>query len=60
MKAKSNCECCVHYIYNEEYNCYECEVSLDEDEMFRFMTRTFKDCPYFRFMDEYKTVKKQN
>ena len=30
---KTNCESCINYIFDEEYNCYDCSVSLDEDEM---------------------------
>ena len=57
--GKTNCECCGNYAYNEEYECYECMVSLDEDEMGRFMTNTFDQCPYFQYGDEYRIVRKQ-
>ncbi|HHV99938.1 MAG TPA: hypothetical protein GXX36_10290 [Clostridiaceae bacterium] len=59
MKGKSKCECCVYYVFDDEYNCYACQIDLDEDEMVRFMTRSYDDCPYFRFNDEYKTARKQ-
>ncbi len=59
MRGKTNCECCINYIYDEEYNCYECQVNLDEDEMSSFLRNTFTNCPYFQFNDEYKTVRKQ-
>lgn len=59
MKGKSNCDCCMHYVYNEEYNCYECEANLDEDEMGRFLRGSFDNCPYFRPGDEYLIVRKQ-
>lgn len=55
----TNCEFCSNYMYDSEYNCYVCEVNLDEDEMSRFITNTFHDCPYFQYGDEYKIVKKQ-
>ena len=29
------CEQCSNYVYDEDYECYVCEVSLDEDEMAR-------------------------
>ena len=32
-------------------------VSLDEDELAGYIEG--KDCPYFRFYDEYKSVNKQ-
>lgn len=59
MKGKSNCENCINYIYDEEFECYTCQMNLDEDEMMRFLSKAADDCPYFRFDDEYKTVKKQ-
>ncbi len=59
MKGKTNCECCISYIYDEEFSCYQCEINLDEDEMSRFLTKSFVNCPYFQFKDEYKTVRKQ-
>lgn len=31
--AKSNCEYCSNYEYDEEYECYICLINLDEDEM---------------------------
>lgn len=57
--AGSNCEYCVNYSYDEDYECYTCEVNLDEDEMFQFITGNFKQCPYFRMGDEYLIVRKQ-
>ncbi|WP_024831968.1 DUF6472 family protein [Ruminiclostridium josui] len=59
MKTKSNCDCCINYLYDEEYGSYYCQVNLDEDEMLRFITKSFSNCPYFQFNDEYKTVRKQ-
>ena len=59
MKGKSNCDCCINYVYDDEYECYICQMNLDEDEMVRFLSKSIDDCPYFRFGDEYKTVRKQ-
>jgi len=59
MKAKTNCDCCSNYIYNEEYSSYECQSNLDEDEMGEFLRDSFENCPYFQFNDEYKIVRKQ-
>ena len=56
---KSNCECCINYIYDEDFCYYKCEIDLDEDELHKFISDSFKDCPYFQFNDEYKTVRKQ-
>lgn len=57
---KTNCEECVNYEYDDEFECYTCMVSLDEDEMLRFMQNSFYDCPYYRNGNEYLVVKKQN
>ena len=54
-----NCEYCVNYSYDEDYECYTCEVDLDEDEMEHFVTGTFHQCPYFRMGDEYRIVRRQ-
>ena len=59
MKGKTNCECCGNYIYDEDYDCYVCDMNLDEDEMARFLTGTFDCCPYFQYNDEYRIVRKQ-
>ncbi len=55
----SKCEQCRHYEYDEEYETYGCDVDLDEDEMAKFMTDTFRDCPYYDPDDDYKIVRHQ-
>lgn len=59
MAQKGTCEYCMYYTYNEEYEYYQCEVNLDEDEMMRFLSGRHSGCPYFKFGDEYAIVKKQ-
>lgn len=59
IKMADNCEHCVHFVEDEEFGDY-CSVSLDEDEMERFLTQSVKGCHYFQLYDEYKIVKKQN
>ena len=61
MKNKQgvNCEYCVNYSYDDDYECYTCEVDLDEYEMAHFMQDTYYNCPYFQMGDEYKIVRKQ-
>ena len=59
MKAKTNCDCCINYVYDDEFECYVCEVNLDEDELEKFMGNSFDNCPYFHLNDDYKIVKKQ-
>lgn len=59
MNDKTNCDFCINYTFDDDYNCYECAVNLDEDEMQKFLEYSFDNCPYFKFKDEYKTVRKQ-
>lgn len=59
MKKVSNCETCVNYVYDDEMEYYCCDMDLDEDEMYRFLTGTFQSCPYYQLYDEYKVVRKQ-
>ena len=47
-------------MYDEEIDADICDVDLDEDEYLRFITAATDECPYFRFFDEYKSVRKQN
>ena len=57
--AASNCDSCVNYVYDEDYESYSCMVNLDEDEMYRFLSGTQRECPYFRLDDEYAVVRHQ-
>ena len=59
MAVESNCEMCMNFVYDEEFECYVCEMDLDQDEMERFLKNTFYDCPYFKMGDEYRIVRKQ-
>lgn len=59
MSNGTNCENCMYYIYDEEFDCYECQVYLDEDELARFLGASIYHCPHFKFNDEYKIVRKQ-
>ena len=56
---KTSCECCGNYVYDEQNDYYVCEVNLDEDEMVRFLQGRTAGCPYFRFDDEYRIVRRQ-
>ena len=60
MGQTTNCENCIQYVFDEEYDCYVCQVNLDEDDMGRFLSNTVFHCPHFQFNDEYKIVRKQN
>lgn len=57
--SNSNCDTCVYYEYDEEYECYICCMDLDEDEIAHFMMDKHYVCPYYRFGDEYVIVRKQ-
>ena len=56
---EGNCESCLNYEFDEEYDCYSCIMDLDEDEMRLFIQGSFKACPYYRFDNEYSIVHKQ-
>ena len=58
-KQTVNCETCVFYDYDEDYDSYECSVNLDQDELARFLSGHTAACPFYRFYDEYKSVQKQ-
>lgn len=55
----SGCDFCANYVYDEETETYYCDVNLDEDEYYRFLTSNVRECPYYRSGDEYKVVRHQ-
>ena len=59
-ESVTNCESCVYYDYDEEWEEYVCHAGLDEDDMVRFLAGQNSRCPYYRFYDEYKSVRHQN
>lgn len=56
----TNCQSCVNYVLDYDSGEYYCRVDLDEDEMVRFASKQNKGCPYYRFYDEYLSVRNQN
>ena len=58
-KIQASCDLCVYYIYDEDDECYQCVKNLDEDEMLRFLTGNYNNCPYFQLDDEYGRARKQ-
>lgn len=58
-KTPSQCEMCAYFDYDEDWEEYVCIMNMDEDEMVR-LYQSRETCPYFRFYDEYKVVRKQN
>lgn len=56
----ANCEECMNYEYDDEFECYTCACDLDSDEMENFIRGNTGTCPYYRPGDEYTIVRKQN
>ncbi len=54
------CEMCQNYCYDEEFDEYYCDINLDEDEYYKFLSSSSEMCPYFKDGDEYAIVRKQN
>lgn len=59
-KVQSCCELCMNYYYDDDAGEYFCAVDLDEDEVAGFLSSRRRECPFFRFGDEYTIVRKQN
>ncbi len=59
-KMAKSCDTCEFYVFDEEYQEYVCDISLDQDEYEQISKGLMRDCPYYRFYDEYKSVQKQN
>jgi len=49
----------MNFVYDEEYEGFECQVDIDEDEMGRLLGDSHYNCRYYRLGDEYKIVRKQ-
>ena len=60
IKRASSCDDCLYYDYDEDMESYVCTVNMDEDEAAAFLSKRYQSCPYYRFYDEYKSVRKQN
>lgn len=58
-KKATSCDTCAYYNYDDDYEYYVCEMDLDEDEMYRFLSSTDFSCPYYRSGDEYAVVRHQ-
>ncbi len=55
-----NCESCMYYDYDEEYDEYCCQIDMDQDEMEKVQSAYPYQCPYYRFYNEYISVRRQN
>jgi len=58
-KKAASCESCEFYQYDDYLDSYSCTLSLDEDEMINFISGMTRECKYYRYYDEYKSVQKQ-
>ena len=58
-KKQGGCETCTYFTYDEDYECYVCDIDMDEDEYVRLMSDDHYCCPYYRSGDEYLVVRKQ-
>ena len=54
-----NCEDCLYYAYDEDYEDYFCSADMDEDDYARLMQGHYKQCPFWRNGDEYAVVRHQ-
>lgn len=54
-----DCDTCQYADIDENTNEAFCGLDLDEDEMARLSSRTYKQCPFYKDGDEYKTVRHQ-
>ncbi len=59
LKMMENCDTCIHYIYDEEYEYYYCDMDLDEDDMARFLMGNMSACAFYQSDDEYRIVRRQ-
>ncbi len=49
QRGQGSCEYCSNYVYDEEYEYYCCDVSLDEDEMAAFSGEIQRAVRIFRW-----------
>ena len=54
-----DCETCLYYTYDEEFEDYYCSAEMDEDDYARLAQDSQRKCPFWRDGDEYAVVRKQ-
>ena len=57
---KEECRCETCEFFEDDGEGTSCAMSLDEDEYALFAAKDTARCPYYRYYDEYATVRKQN
>lgn len=58
-QSGGSCDSCSFYVFDEDYDDYMCQVSMDEDDVVRLMCDKHFDCPYYQLDDEYRVVRRQ-
>lgn len=53
------CEDCLYLEYDQELDADVCTMTLDEDEMYRFLQGRSQACPYYRRGDDYSLARRQ-
>ena len=56
---QTSCDTCANYEYDDDEEYYTCAINLDEDEMYRFLSGSKFECPYYTNGDEYAVVRHQ-
>ena len=59
MASGLSCDTCAYFTYDDEDECYVCDIDIDEDDYSRLVEGHFRDCPYYTNGDEYRVVKHQ-
>lgn len=59
MAEVSNCDSCNNLVYDDDCECYVCDMDLDEDDMVRFLQGNTRECPFYQSNNEYEVVKHQ-
>ena len=54
-----DCERCLYYEYDEDFEDYICTADLDEDDYAQLMQGSRTQCPLWRNGDEYAVVRHQ-
>ena len=46
QSGAASCGTCTYYIYDDEYEEYVCDISMDEDEYIRLISDKHYECRY--------------
>ena len=55
----NDCDTCAYFTYDEDWECYVCDMDIDEDDYARIIQGHNRQCPYYRHEDEYQIVRHQ-